>query len=219
MSKDKLTIWLLGSNATGKSTQAALIHLLMRKLIKAEDYQSKFCEFQEDGIKYSYTKVSPISANLGIFNHPLTSKEGEKTNACCGTDRLSTKEQIYRAYLAALNDPDIKIITVDAIMATGQFINFLNNSESRLLTVLLDCTENTNFKRLAARRGAKLGIDPSEVELSERTRENLSTKLRNFRSTFSRTKDQADNSLSISTDDFDISQVNSLIVDSILCSI
>lgn len=223
--KQKLTIWLLGGNSTGKTTQSAHIHLMLRELYDAQDFVSVVRYFQEeiDGeiIKYFYTKVSPVSANLGIFNHPLTTAQnsGIKTNACCGTDNLSKKVQIQLAYIAAITDPDIKVITVDAIMATGQFIEFLSNSESKLLTILFDCTETTNFKRLAQRRAVKLGIEPSEVVLAEKTKDNLRTKLKNFRSTFRKALLVSDESLEVSTDELNIEEVRILVLDSILCSI
>ena len=217
--EEKLTIWFLGSNATGKTTQCAKIHLMFREMCDTPDFVSEVREFIVDDIKYSYTKVSPISANLGVFNHPLTSASGIKTNDCCGTDKLSTKAQIVAAYVDAISDPDIKVVTVDAIMATGQFIEFLRNDESKLLTVLLDCSENTNFKRLAERRGKKAGINPSEVILAEKTQENLSTKLKNFRRTFEKAAVVSDHSLAISTDISGIEEVFELVQEAILYSI
>lgn len=215
----KLTIWFLGSNATGKTTQCAKIHLMFRDMCDQPDFVSEVRFFEVDGIKYSYTKVSPISANLGVFNHPLTSGEGIKTNDCCGTDRLSTKAQIVAAYVDAISDPDIQVVTVDAIMATGQFIEFLRNDESKLLTILLDCTENTNFKRLAERRAKKAGINPSEIVLAEKTQKNLSTKLNNFRNTFKKASAISDHSLVISTDILGIPEVFEEVKEAILYSI
>lgn len=220
MDKQKATIWFLGSNSVGKTTQSALFHLYMRDIYGEPNYQSQVIEVQENDIKTFYTKLSPVSANLGIFIHPLTTQDkSTKTTACCGTDRLSTKAQIELAYQAALADPDVLIITVEAIMATGQFINFLANDESKLMTVLLDCHENTNFKRLAQRRGKKLGIDPSEVIISDRTKENLGGKLRGFRATFERVKPKSDFAVSISTDILSIDDIFKNLLNSFLCRI
>jgi len=213
--KEKLTIWFLGSNSVGKTTQCALLHLLLRDVYNQSNYRSRVIQAHENGVTSYYTKVSPVSANLGIFHHPLTAvtDPSVKPNACCGTDKLSTKAQIELAYRAALADPEVTIITVDAIMATGQFLNFLVNENSLLFTILLDCTEEINFKRLAERRAAKRGVEPSQIIIDDRTKENLSSKLRGFRSMYEKAKPKSDFFKVFSTDLMLINEISSCIID------
>ncbi len=217
---DNLTIWFIGSNAVGKTTQAALLHLHLREAYQP-DFVSKIQEFQlgeelkkhQMGIgvvECKYTVVSPVSVNLGAFNHPMTSQEGVKTNDCCGTDNLQTKVQIIKSYEAAKKL--YPIVVVEGIMATGQWINFLK-TDNKLMLILLDCPEETNFKRLRARRAHRLKVGIDEVILSERTQENLTGKLRGFRSLFDRMKPHVDVALSLDTSELSIQEIHSIIKD------
>ncbi len=194
-----LIIWLIGGNSVGKTTQARRIHSYLGGLTN-ESFDPQIVKWIENEKKCCYTLMSPLSANLG---------ELAKT-ACGGTDTLNSKFQIQRSLEEVRKVREVVII--EGIMATGQWIDFLATSNTVLLTILLDVSEDNNFRRLRQRRGAKMGIDPSEVQISVKTQENLSSKLRGFRSLFSRASQRSNYSMSLDTNVLTIEEVTHLIL-------
>lgn len=200
MKNDNLIIWLIGGNSVGKTTQARRIHSHLCGLSDVKDHQSEIVRWIEQDKKCSYTLMSPLSANLGEL----------AGTACGGTDTLNSKFQIQRSLEEAKKVRPIVII--EGIMATGQWAEFLSVDRSVLLTILLDVSEETNFQRLRQRRGLKLGIPPSEVEIAVKTQENLSSKLRGFRSLFSRVSDKSHYKMILNTEYLNIDQVTKAIL-------
>ena len=193
MEKKKITLWLLGSNASGKTTQAKKLHSLFGTS------QPKFNEFVLNGQKCCYTEFKGGIANVGWV----------KDNQCAGTDSLATREKIEQSYTRALLSPSTKIVIVDGIMATGRWVDFLKNDKSLLFVVLLDFESViTNAKRIQQRRAAKDGgvIKP----LDEKTLKNIEGKIKNFRRMFERVSEVADLNMSINARQ-DIEEIHSQI--------
>lgn len=70
----KIVIWLVGSNATGKTTQAALIH----KKLRSELYLAKFVQGSDEyDVDWIYTQCGEYTANLGRFSHSALLSEYE----------------------------------------------------------------------------------------------------------------------------------------------
>lgn len=203
MSK-KLVIWFIGGNSVGKTTQARAIHQFFSIYSVQSDKPSKIVEWEESGKKIAYTKMNKLSSNLGR----LTDRQ------CSGTDTMGSKDQIFHSFDAALADSQVVII--EGIMATGKWIELLRRDDVVLWTILLDVSEDVNFMRLRQRRGIKLGIDPSEVQIARKTQENLSSKLRGFRSLFDRAQPVSDYSTKIFTDSMDIDKVTDMLIDKLV---
>jgi len=199
----KLVIWFLGGSSVGKTTQAQNIHNYLSTFAPGEReiVKWKAVDDRHEQKKLCYTLMNGLSANLGEF--------GE--TACGGTDTLGSKFQIQHSFDAALFRRQVVII--EGIMATAQWLHFLKRKHVVLWTVLLDVSEEVNFSRLRSRRGAKLGIDPSQVEIALKTKENLAGKLRGFRSMYAKVAPESDFSTSIDTTDLNALRVKQLLID------
>lgn len=157
--KKKSLIWLLGGTATGKTTQSIELHKRLNGFkndsfkFKAKDYVRKI-------------KAGEVKTALTVYNKTI--HLGRISFAdCCGTDTLGKKEQIIKAYEIALK-MDRKYIIVDGIMATGKWIEFLDNSNVNIFLFLLHFgSVAENVKRLIERR--KDPISGDEAMLSEHT--------------------------------------------------
>lgn len=92
--------------------------------------------------------------------------------------------------MMCLLDNDVQYVILDPIMSTGKYIDFIRVAQVKLYCFFLDFkTPEDNFLRVMSRREAKTG---KFEELSEKTKENLTTKVRNFRSLYNRVKDKCD---------------------------
>jgi len=169
-----IVIWFLGSNGSGKTTQCKKIHSKFYSLQRDVHYKDK---------DLSYTITGGVAGHVGMLSD----------KACCGTDTISKKEDITKAFNILLSK-GVSIITVDGIMATGTWPEFLKTPQTLLITVLLDVDEELNFKRVQMRREKKNG---STDELAEKTKDNLRGKIRGFRSMYQRTRDVSDCSIYI----------------------
>lgn len=175
--KDVITTWFIGSNACGKTTQAKLLH---------KAFQSK----EKIVIKTPEFKITDFGliCNLGVVND----------NQCSGADTLSGMNQFVRSYEEAL-DTEAGLIVVDAIMATGQFLNFLKNKKSYLLTVLLDFEDvHQNVTRVILRRQKKR---PGKViQFNGKTLENLQRKIQVFRNLYRKAEVVSDYAIKINAE-------------------
>ena len=205
-----IVIWFIGSNATGKTTQAALFHNLFRN----DDTRTRIFESKEGKeLIWRYTQVSPKTANLGRFSHPLTVKKELvklkeefkddyltqirkiKPLDCCGTDTLQTKAQIIESFKKASERS--KFVVVEGIMATGKWIDFIKNDNNIVFLFLLDIELEENLKRVKSRKANKQGVSIEDVVVGDNLEKNISGKIRGFQSLFKRVKDKCDYSLSL----------------------
>lgn len=172
---DKYVIWIVGANASGKSTLSALI----QKHFKQDDFELGF--YVEDR-KILYTQTSEYTINLGKFNHPKICVG--KTNACCGTDTLAKKELIALG-LEKAGETGTRLIFVEGIMATRQWVDIFPEGY-KVILVLLDLEIEQCIQRLMVRRSKKTGQDPSILldNLTEKTVSNLEGKINGFRRLF-----------------------------------
>lgn len=187
-----LVVWFIGSNATGKTTQAAMLHNWMRR---GEMHELVITRFGDNN-KNCFTTLSEFTVNLGKFVHPLIlpKDSGHKPLECCGTDTLSTKKQIMESFHEACNHSPI--VVVEGVMATGQWIKFLKNDETEVALIHIDLDLQTNLERLIERRRKKQDL-PVDYQLKEKTIKNIGGKVRGFTSMFDKLAPQVDYSLRI----------------------
>jgi adenylate kinase family enzyme len=158
-----LVIWFLGSNGSGKTTQSRKIHSYFGNEEK---------QIHKDKNGYSYTITSGEIGHVGKFSN----------NQCCGTDTIQKKEDIQKCFEELLSK-NLTIITLDGIMATGTWPEFLMSDKTILLPILLNVSESLNFDRVMQRRFNKKGV---MEELDDKTKENLKRKIKSFQSIYSR---------------------------------
>ena len=182
MNKDnRITLWIIGSNGSGKTTQAKLLHQIEPN--SSPIYKTSSLA----GSTICYTEFGP--------SHLVCNVGWVKDNQCTGVDSLSTREQIEKSYQKALFSQN-KIIIVDGIMATGTWLNFLRNDKTKLIVILLHFESTIqNAKRIQQRRANKENGVVRPIE--EKTFKNLEGKIKGFKSMFDKAKQVADESLQI----------------------
>jgi adenylate kinase family enzyme len=185
-------IWIMGSNASGKTTQSKLLHNLL-----SEIDSKKFYEEKEKSIK---TTLFNNTSHIGLL----------KDNQCTGTDTISNKQGIENSFNYLVKNYGDKIIIVDGILCTGQWINiFKSFPNTKIAVILLDFPDlMENLQRVLRRRANKVllkesGKSEEEIfdelisSLDERTVKNMSSKIKNFRSLYDRVKNECDLHFSI----------------------
>lgn len=201
MSKNKTTlIWLMGSNATGKTTQAKLIHEALSDLKTKELITEKL-----DGDLVIKATMFDNSGHIGHL----------KDNQCTGTDTINSKEGVDASFCYLLSN-DVPYIIVDGIMCTGQWVHIFNQfpDKVQVLVVLFQFpTLEDNLRRIAERRAYKKiedgGNDGADIhdfenivewfyeELDEKTKKNVGSKFKNFKNMYERVKKDCDFSMEI----------------------
>lgn len=176
-----LVIWLIGSNSSGKTTQARLLH---------EQFQTcdkKIVNFNQSGVDTFYTDFGLI-ANLGKVSD----------NQCTGTDTLNKKVQVEYAF-NRLIEIDKPIIVVDGILATYQWQKFIFQPDNyhKLVFFLNFSSLENNIRRVRQRRYNKTGIDK---DLDEKTCANLRGKIVGFTNLYNKLKKGADQAVEIDAD-------------------
>lgn len=163
----KIIIWIIGSNSTGKTTQAALLHKSLGsknpKIVK------------KDG---AVITLFDNSINIGSFKHPITGGF-EKVTQCCGTDTVNKKELIKQSVDLAF-EHEQPILILEGVMATGTWPEFLQRSDSKLAVLHMKTTLKSNLRKLRKRRAEKKGLKPREVVFSDKTIKNIEGKVKGF---------------------------------------
>lgn len=190
--KEKYIIWIIGSNASGKTTQSKLLHK------RYQNGETMFIDEVFDGEKIRATSFGTRIGHVGLV----------KDNQCTGTDTINTKESLRLSSAVISSKCDISI--VDGIMATGQWINiFKSFPNTKIAVILLDFPDlMENLQRVLRRRANKVllkesGKSEEEIfdelisSLDERTVKNMSSKIKNFRSLYERVKNECDLHFSI----------------------
>lgn len=187
-----IVIWFIGSNASGKTTQAALLH----KFLSDYDFPAKFCRGETNGTKWCYTQLSPSSSNLGKFSHPYLQDlfpEPITVNDCCGTDNLAGKDSVIASFEEACKSTTI--VVVEGIMATAQWINFLKREDNIVLLVHLKMDLEYNLQQLTVRKQSK---NPEfDGIYTDKTRKNINGKINGFKSLYSKMQNQVDSAIEI----------------------
>jgi uridine kinase len=170
-------IWIIGSNGTGKTTQAKLLgnFFQIKDLIITKG--------NDNGIGWAYSSYGNNIANLGRV----------QDTPCCGTDTLPTKEQIRLSYLKAIEVHNIVII--DGIMATGAWLEFIREKNVNIMLVLLETNIEDNVKRIRLRRTIK--NQDKDINISKSTVNNLKGKIKSFQSLFKNISDKVESSIII----------------------
>lgn len=190
----KLFIWLIGTNGSGKTTQAKMFHNFACEQTQQIDINNGEVKISHWGCKI---------AHVGLIGK----------NQCTGTDTLNTKEQIKNSFLKACDLADI--VVVDGIMATGTWYDdiFKFKKTEDCIYVLVNLhyfNEKEMIERLKKRRFLKEGV----AEISDDTIEKIKTKNKGFFRLFEKQKSFFDISLQI-----DASLKENVIFDKILHSI
>lgn len=199
MNKKKI-IWILGSNATGKTTQSRLLHE------KYANGEKRIFNFKEGDYPVKYTTFGSNIGHVGLIGD----------NQCTGTDTLNSKVSVEMSTLYCLNLCDMVI--VDGILATATWIDIFNqfpdSVEVYMILLQFDTLED-NLMRLSERRMMKdinKGVEdpPLDVEqyesllnlyrhkFEERTMKNMSNKFKIFKSIYDRTHHKCKKSIQIS---------------------
>lgn len=180
----KNVIWIYGSNASGKTTQAKLIHEFLSDSVD----KTIFAGF-EGGLKWEYT-LYDNSVHIG----------GIRENQCTGTDTLPQKAQVILTYDEIMKrERNIDVIVLDPIMSTGQHVELLRKYKVNLLVVYLHFeTAEDNFYRVIHRRYLKTGLIE---DLADKTKENLARKQNNFYRLYERTKHLCDAHIKINAEE------------------
>lgn len=217
MDKKKI-VWMLGSNATGKTTQSKLLH------DKFGNGEKRTFSFKEADQPVKFTTFGTNIGHVGIVGD----------NQCTGTDTLNSKLSIENSLIYCLNECDI--VVVDGILATATWIDIFNQFPDTVETycILLQfSTIEANLKRVAERRAYKRiesgGNDLSDIadfdiivdqELdkiidSDKTIKNISSKFKSFKSIYERVKNKCVKNTEILADlppDQIFSQIHKLIL-------
>lgn len=193
-----ICVWIIGSNASGKTTQAKLLH--------SQIGNGEACFFKGNnpmGVEYKFTTFGDNIANLGQVGN----------NQCTGADTINKKESFISSYNEALKHS--KIVVVDAIMATGTWVEFLKKDDVKLFVVLLNYSSlENNLLRLKERRANKKDISPADVTFNAKTLSNVASKIKTFKSLYERVKDKADLALEVPAE-LEIEEINKKILNSL----
>jgi len=178
----KTIIWILGGNCAGKTTQSKLIHQNCNNISSKTIHKVNFVnENNEDDITY-YTTFDR-TGHVGKI----------EDNQCTGTDSLKTRAQIEMSYLSLVFDTNIETIVIDGIMSTATWNTMIHQvkikQDIHSVVILLNYNSpEANFTRLRQRRANKTGQPVSSIELSENTQENVSRKIKLFKTMFDKVK-------------------------------
>jgi len=195
-------IMIIGTNSSGKTTLARGIHKEFSEIFGEEnefvEWKEDFEKIEKDGTKKienkkcAYTILSKESGNIGLMS------ESRPTG---GADSVSSRQQTKRSVEELMKVKTI--VSLEPIMAAGpmvaELIDLIQDNGGRFMLIHLDLDEESNLKRLKVRRGARLGVNPEEIAVTEKTKEKLQRKRRNFRNLFKRFEDEVDFGLSIDT--------------------
>lgn len=199
MIKDNVVIWFIGTNSSGKTTQAKLYHNFLNSVyVGFKNLYPKVYEKDD----WCFTQMSKVSSNLGRLD----------SNACSGTDTLNTKERVMKSFKEAC--ARTPIVVVEGIMATGTWIDFMKppKRNNQVLLVHLDLDLETAILRLRERRSVKRKVRPEEVEIVAKTKDNMENKIKNFKSLKARMADKVDAHITIDQTKT-ISQTHNLVKD------
>lgn len=175
---NKIVIWFLGSNGTGKTTQTKNILNMVGEPEKIEIVQG-----YEEEVEYRYTKFGSMIAALGTVSD----------RDCCGCDTLKNKASIRLSYLKAIED--CQIVLIDGIMSTGTWIEFIREKDVKLLVVHFKIELENNLLRVLGRRGKE--IHEVDDENLERLAGNLQGKIKGFHNQYLRQSQNADKNLEV----------------------
>lgn len=176
-------VWIIGANATGKTTQSKLLHFALNLNSNKVISELHFINSKGEVDKTSFT-LYDNSAHVGAL----------RDNQCTGTDSLSTKDQIEMAYLS-ISSP---LIVIDGIMATGSWVDMIkqvNDIETYIILLNFDKLED-NLERVQERRWQKKPTTANGhkcyEELNEKTIKNITGKWRGFYSLYCKVYNQFD---------------------------
>lgn len=187
----KVLIWMLGSNASGKTSLARRLH----ETFGNDDPETTINKL-DDGKPYSYTTFGKGCANIGKVTE----------NLCSGTDTIPSKKGVEQAYKELLN-LNIEVIIADAVMSTAQWMHFFSEPKDVLVYVVLfefkDIEANVmkvahrNVLRQKLKQGSNElptsdEIFEAVVNLRPKTIDNLIRKKPLFRNMYETVKQKAD---------------------------
>lgn len=183
MSKQTI-IWILGTNAVGKTSLSRNIH-----------------KYYNNTPNYKLINTPERVGRAGITLFQNTAHVGflEDGVATGGSDMISKKVDFERSVNFALAFKKVKIIVLDALMATGQWKEFLRKEDIELITIHLFCSESENIKRLIKRRTEKYPDDIEKQQVSEYTASKVFSKRRYYFNLFKWAEEYSDVAIEIDT--------------------
>lgn len=182
----KTIIWILGTNAVGKTSLSRNIH---------RHYNYHFAT------NFRLIKTPQRVSRAGITLYDNTAHIGFLENgvATSGSDMIQKKEDFERSVNFALKFNKVKIVVLDALMATGQWKEFLRKEDCELITIHLFCSEEENLKRLKKRRTEKYPNDPEKQEVSDYTASKVFSKRRYYFNLYKWAEEYSDVAVEIDT--------------------
>ncbi len=184
MGKSKV-LWIIGGNASGKTTQSKLLHQKLSGDKYKHIVQFEFINSKNNVDKTSYT-LYQNSAHVGAM----------RDNQCTGTDSLSTKDQIEMSYLTLMDNFKMNYVLIDGIMSTQSWVEMILQAqpdETYLVLLTFDKIED-NLKRVQERRFIKNQTFINGMKylepLKDKTISNVTGKWRGFYSLFMRVHKQ-----------------------------
>lgn len=190
---------MMGSNASGKTTQSKLLH----ETLSDSDKKLVSLKFGEIIVKATKFKHSGHVGHL-------------KDNQCTGTDTINSKEGVDASFCYLLGENDISYIIVDGILCTAQWLNIFKQfpREVEILVILLQFqTLEQNLRRVVERRACKMidnvGNDGADIDdfdnivdyeitnIQPKTLKNVGGKFKGFKSMYNKVREQCEYSIEI----------------------
>lgn len=194
MNNQKILIWIMGSNASGKTTQSKLIH---------EALSGKEKELITEQLFGSVVVKATLFENSSHIGHL-------KDNQCTGTDTINSKEGVDASFCYLLLNSSTSYIVVDGILCTAQWLSIFKQFPNvKILVILLQFpTLEQNLRRVVERRVYKKieagGNDLADImdfemfvemgieNLEEKTLKNVGSKFKGFKSMYEKVKPECD---------------------------
>jgi len=190
----KKVIWILGSNACGKTSQSKLIHENCNGTKVKEIKQIDFINENDEDEK-TFVTIYDKTSHVGKV----------EDNQCTGTDSLNKRSMIEMAYLYLVLSTTVETIVIDGILATATWSPMIHqvNSQQKVQTILILLNYKSveaNYARLKQRRANKTGEPIESIVLSENTQSNVLSKYKGFKNMYEKIKDQFNVSVEIDAD-------------------
>lgn len=180
----KKVIMIIGSNSSGKTSQAKLIHKNYNGTGSAKEIR-QIDFINEDGEQdKTFVTLYDKSAHVGKM---------EDDTQCTGTDSLNSRARVEMAYLYLMLSTKIEVIVLDAILSTGTWSEMIHQVQTQqnihtVLILLNYSSPEANYARLRQRRSNKTGQPVDSIILSDKTQENVFSKLKGFKNMFEKIK-------------------------------
>lgn len=195
---------LIGSNSSGKTSQAKLIHQNLNNTATKTIKEINFTNSKDEEDK-TFVTIFDRTAHVGKLEN----------TQCTGTDTLNSRDKVEMAYLYLIMSTNIEVIVLDAILSTGTWPEMIHQVKTKqkiqsYLFLLNYSSPEANYARLRQRRAKKNGLPVESIDLSDNTQDNVAGKLKGFKNMFEKVKGEFDYATEIDAD-FPIERIHKMI--------